>query len=57
MKPAAARAFDLQEEPAKLRDRYGRNRFGQACLLGPTAGGTRGAVRRSDLRRLGHALQ
>ena len=33
MKPAAARAFDLQEEPAKLRDRYGRNRFGQACLL------------------------
>jgi uncharacterized protein (DUF1501 family) len=31
--PAAARAFDLQDEPAKLRERYGRTRFGQACLL------------------------
>lgn len=26
-------AFDLQAEPDKLRDRYGRNRFGQGCLL------------------------
>jgi uncharacterized protein (DUF1501 family) len=33
MNPAAAKAFDLEDEPAKLRDRYGRNRFGQACLL------------------------
>ncbi|HKB42149.1 MAG TPA: DUF1501 domain-containing protein [Gemmataceae bacterium] len=33
MKPAAARAFNLDEEPAKLRDRYGRNLFGQGCLL------------------------
>ncbi|MBL8818770.1 MAG: DUF1501 domain-containing protein [Planctomyces sp.] len=27
------RAFDLSEEPDQLRDRYGRNRSGQACLL------------------------
>jgi uncharacterized protein (DUF1501 family) len=33
MKPAAARAFDLDEEPAKVRERYGDNRFGQGCLL------------------------
>ncbi|GBD37026.1 hypothetical protein HRbin36_02156 [bacterium HR36] len=26
-------AFDLSAEPDKLRDRYGRNRFGQGCLL------------------------
>jgi uncharacterized protein (DUF1501 family) len=26
-------AFRLEEEPAKLRDSYGRNRFGQGCLL------------------------
>ncbi|HEY7314176.1 MAG TPA: DUF1501 domain-containing protein [Gemmataceae bacterium] len=26
-------AFRLDEEPAKLRDAYGRNRFGQGCLL------------------------
>ncbi len=26
-------AFRLDEEPAKLRDEYGRNRFGQGCLL------------------------
>ena len=28
-----ARAFNLEEEPASLRDAYGRNRFGQGCLL------------------------
>ncbi len=33
MRTSAARAFDLDEEPAKLRDRYGRNLFGQGCLL------------------------
>jgi hypothetical protein len=27
------RAFNLGEEPAKLRDAYGRNQFGQGCLL------------------------
>jgi uncharacterized protein (DUF1501 family) len=26
-------AFRLEEEPVKLRDAYGRNRFGQGCLL------------------------
>ncbi len=26
-------AFRLDEEPAKIRDAYGRNRFGQGCLL------------------------
>ncbi len=29
----AREAFDLSAEPAKLRDRYGRNTFGQSCLL------------------------
>ena len=33
MRESAARAFDLSGEDAKLRDRYGRNRFGQGCLL------------------------
>jgi hypothetical protein len=31
--PAARRAFDLSAEPAATRDRYGRNRSGQALLL------------------------
>jgi len=26
-------AFDLAQEKPELRDRYGRNRFGQSCLL------------------------
>jgi hypothetical protein len=31
---AKARAmFDLEKEPGKLRDEYGRTRFGQSCLL------------------------
>jgi hypothetical protein len=29
----ARRAFDLEREPASLRDRYGRNRWGQSVLL------------------------
>ncbi len=29
----ARRAFDLDREPAALRDRYGRNRWGQSVLL------------------------
>ena len=33
MRSSATRAFDLQSEPASLRDRYGRNLFGQGCLL------------------------
>lgn len=31
--PAARRAFRLEDEPAALRDHYGRTPFGQACLL------------------------
>jgi hypothetical protein len=31
--PKAREAFDLAAEPADLRDRYGRTRFGQSCLL------------------------
>ncbi len=31
--PAARKAFDLEEEPAALRDRYGRNSSGQGALL------------------------
>jgi hypothetical protein len=33
MRTDAAKAFDLSDEPAKLRDAYGRNLFGQGCLL------------------------
>jgi hypothetical protein len=33
MKKEATKAFDLSAEPASLRDRYGRNLFGQGCLL------------------------
>ena len=33
MRTAATKAFDLKDEPPKLRDRYGRNLFGQGCLL------------------------
>ncbi|GIW91294.1 MAG: hypothetical protein KatS3mg109_1726 [Pirellulaceae bacterium] len=31
--PDVRRAFDLQSEPEAVRDRYGRNRFGQSVLL------------------------
>jgi hypothetical protein len=31
--PAARRAFDLQDEPARLRDEYGRHTLGQSCLM------------------------
>jgi hypothetical protein len=33
MRTAAAKAFDLDEEKAAVRDAYGRNLFGQGCLL------------------------
>jgi hypothetical protein len=32
--PRVKKAFQLDEEPAKLRDSYGRTMFGQSCLLG-----------------------
>jgi uncharacterized protein (DUF1501 family) len=31
--PAVRRAFDLSLEPESVRQRYGRNTFGQSCLL------------------------
>jgi hypothetical protein len=33
MRSEAAKAFNLDEEPKELRDKYGRNLFGQGCLL------------------------
>jgi uncharacterized protein (DUF1501 family) len=33
MRPAAAQAFDLSQEPPSVRDAYGRTLFGQGCLL------------------------
>jgi len=33
MRSSAARAFELDEEPEALQDAYGRNPFGQGCLL------------------------
>jgi uncharacterized protein (DUF1501 family) len=33
MQSAGAKAFDLTDEKDKLRDSYGRNLFGQGCLL------------------------
>ncbi len=32
-RPSVQHAFDLERESTALRDRYGRNRSGQACLL------------------------
>jgi len=31
--PESKQAFDLSDEPDKLRDRYGRSTFGQSCLM------------------------
>ncbi len=31
--PEARQAFDLTQEKEELRDKYGRNKFGQGCLL------------------------
>jgi uncharacterized protein (DUF1501 family) len=31
--PEARKAFDLSNEPDRLRDRYGRNAWGQQCLM------------------------
>src|SRR5262249_33441917 len=33
MRSAAAKAFDLDDEKAAVRDAYGRTLFGQGCLL------------------------
>ena len=50
MRSPAAKAFELEEEPDTVRDAYGRNPFGQGCLLARRLVEKRGAVRR------GHAL-
>ena len=31
--PAARQAFDLNQEPDRIRDRYGRHQWGQQCLM------------------------
>lgn len=31
--PTARKAFDLSQEPDAIRDRYGRNQWGQQCLM------------------------
>ncbi len=31
--PETKKAFEIEKEDPKLRDRYGRNKFGQSCLL------------------------
>ncbi len=33
LSPTARAAFSIEQEPDALRDRYGRNTFGQSCLL------------------------
>lgn len=33
LSPQAQAAFDIERESTELRDRYGRNTFGQSCLL------------------------
>lgn len=33
MNSDAAKAFDLSQEPEKVRDAYGKGRFGQGCLM------------------------
>jgi hypothetical protein len=33
MRTSASKAFNIEEEPPVLRDAYGRNLFGQGCLL------------------------
>ena len=63
MRSAAAKAFELEEEPAAVRDAYGRTPFGQGCLLArrlvergvPFVEVTLSAADGRDGRRLGHA--
>jgi hypothetical protein len=33
MRTAASKAFNIEEEPSKVRESYGKNLFGQGCLL------------------------
>ncbi len=50
MRSEAAQAFDLSKEPAKVRDAYGRGRFGQGCLMARRLVEQRRAVHRSFAR-------
>ena len=50
--------FNLENEPAELRDRYGRHTFGQECLAARRMGRGGSALHHDQLPRwLGHALQ
>ena len=33
MRSSKAKAFDITQEPDAVRERYGKNRFGEGCLL------------------------
>ena len=33
MRSSKAKAFDISQEPAAVREKYGKNRFGEGCLL------------------------
>ena len=64
MDSSAAKAFDLTEEPAAVRDAYGRGRFGQGLPDGAAADRIGRVVRRGHARamsrehvRLGHASE
>ena len=52
----AREAFNINAEPAKIRDEYGRNAAGQRHADGPPAGRRRRPVRHRRLRRLGLPL-
>ena len=51
----AREAFNIDAEPAAIRDEYGRHDAGQRMLLARRLVGGRRAFRVADLRRLGHA--
>ena len=51
----AKKAFDLSQEKDDLRERYGRNHFGQSCLLARRLVRERRALRHHQHGRLGHA--
>ncbi len=53
---AARKAFDISSEPAALRERYGRNNWGQSALFGATARRGGEHVRHVAFRRLGPSL-
>ena len=53
--PETQGAFEIDKEDAKLRDRYGRNKFGQSCLLARRLIEAGRPLRHRHRRRLGHA--